>query len=267
MINFDTIKIGEKHNASEIAEVTNNNQVKGIQTIEKEGILVGVAILCTIQGDFYKNEWIVEDKILKYYMEGRTDKKTNITIFNENIKSNQAIINSVGKYPLFVFVRNSKKELFTFKGKFTFDSKAEESDDAKYFVLIKENEKLKISDVIIDYEDNESYPEGKEKEKLHKYKERNRRLIQKAKSKFKELHEGELFCEVCGFNFKKRYGKIGEDYIECHHIIPLSELKEGDLTKISDLVMLCSNCHRMIHKRRPWLNKENLTLLLKKEVL
>ncbi|MGU8539069.1 hypothetical protein ACV3P9_02215 [Clostridium perfringens] len=30
--------------------------------------------------------------------------------------------------------------------------------------------------------------------------------------------------------------------------------------------MLCSNCHRMIHRRRPWLSKEELELLIDKNI-
>lgn len=40
---------------------------------------------------------------------------------------------------------------------------------------------------------------------------------------------------------------MGDGYIESHHIKPLSELKEGEVTRIDDLMMVCSNCHRMIH--------------------
>lgn len=56
-------------------------------------------------------------------------------------------------------------------------------------------------------------------------------------------------CQVCGFSFADRYGDIGEGYIEVHHIKPLSEgLQEPDPR--TDLVCLCANCHRMIHKER-----------------
>ena len=29
-------------------------------------------------------------------------------------------------------------------------------------------------------------------------------------------------------------------------------------TKIEDIVMLCSNCHSMIHRKKPWTTKDNL---------
>ena len=56
-----------------------------------------------------------------------------------------------------------------------------------------------------------------------------------------------LKCEVCGFDFEKVYGKLGTGYIEVHHTKPVSEGER--LTDLNnDLVMLCANCHRMIHR-------------------
>ena len=58
-------------------------------------------------------------------------------------------------------------------------------------------------------------------------------------------------CMVCGFDFEKKYGELGKDYIEVHHIKPLF-LSEGEqqVNPETDLVCLCSNCHRMIHRKR-----------------
>lgn len=58
-----------------------------------------------------------------------------------------------------------------------------------------------------------------------------------------------LKCEVCGFDFEEVYGQLGAGYIEVHHKKPVSEGERiTDLN--NDLVMLCSNCHRMIHRGR-----------------
>lgn len=59
-----------------------------------------------------------------------------------------------------------------------------------------------------------------------------------------------LTCMVCGFNFEAVYGDIGRDYIEVHHVKPLYSLdEEVKIDPQNDLVCLCSNCHRMIHRR------------------
>jgi predicted HNH restriction endonuclease len=65
------------------------------------------------------------------------------------------------------------------------------------------------------------------------------------------------------YRFFARYGDIGKDFIECHHVIPVSELKPGMKTKLSDVVLVCSNCHRMLHRKRPWIRVDDLKALLK----
>ncbi|NRA52977.1 MAG: HNH endonuclease [Gammaproteobacteria bacterium] len=67
-----------------------------------------------------------------------------------------------------------------------------------------------------------------------------------------------LACEVCDFNFTKTYGIRGKDYIECHHKNPLSDTKVGEKTKTEDLALLCANCHRVIHRYKPWISVEKL---------
>ncbi|WP_254904634.1 HNH endonuclease [Clostridium tyrobutyricum] len=58
-------------------------------------------------------------------------------------------------------------------------------------------------------------------------------------------------CVICGFDFEKAYGERGKGYIEIHHIRPLSYTgKEIYVNPKTDLVPVCANCHRMIHRRR-----------------
>ncbi|UGT63779.1 HNH endonuclease [Nocardia asteroides] len=70
-----------------------------------------------------------------------------------------------------------------------------------------------------------------------------------------------LACEVCEFNFAESYGEHGSGYIECHHIVPLHASGETK-TKPSDLILLCANCHRMIHRRAVWLRPDELRAIL-----
>jgi len=78
----------------------------------------------------------------------------------------------------------------------------------------------------------------------HKRVERNRKLAHRAK-----LAHG-FTCKACGFDFASKYGSIGREFIEAHHLTPLSELKGQKLTldPKTDFTVLCSNCHRMIHR-------------------
>lgn len=56
-------------------------------------------------------------------------------------------------------------------------------------------------------------------------------------------------CQVCGFDFEKFYGDLGKGYIEVHHVNPLAEQNGAhEVNPETDLVCLCANCHRMIHK-------------------
>ncbi len=59
-------------------------------------------------------------------------------------------------------------------------------------------------------------------------------------------------CQGCGFDFEKVYGEIGKDYIEVHHIKPLYEGGGGSvpINAETDLICVCANCHRMIHRRK-----------------
>lgn len=111
-------------------------------------------------------------------------------------------------------------------------------------------------------EDDLSFVEGKRKLRTHLIRERNPKIIKLAKERFKEKH-GRLFCEVCDFDFYEKYGELGEDFIEGHHTIPVSELEDGQSTRVEDIALVCSNCHKMLHRRRPWLNKMELKELIK----
>ena len=71
-------------------------------------------------------------------------------------------------------------------------------------------------------------------------------------------------CKVCGFNFKERYGQRGENFIEVHHLKPLCEVSsEHEVDPETDMTVLCSNCHRMIHRIKDRiLNPEELKKLI-----
>ena len=105
--------------------------------------------------------------------------------------------------------------------------------------------------------------EGRILTRLHRERERNRQIVERKKRAV--LRErGRLECEACGFDFAEAYGSRGEGFIECHHVRPVSELRRHTRTRLSDLALLCANCHRMIHWRRPWLSVGQLRELLRK---
>lgn len=92
----------------------------------------------------------------------------------------------------------------------------------------------------------------------HLRRERNRALVDAKKTGTLNA-TGRLCCEVCGFDFSATYGAIGEGFCEVHHLVPLSAFSESVTTTLDDLAVLCSNCHRVIHRSKPMLSVAELT--------
>ena len=92
---------------------------------------------------------------------------------------------------------------------------------------------------------NPKYPDGKERRIYTTVYERN------PKNRAAAIKEnGGYKCAVCGMDFVKKYGKVGESFIEVHHKKPLASLRERvKIDPKEDLVCLCSNCHSMIHRK------------------
>jgi hypothetical protein len=106
------------------------------------------------------------------------------------------------------------------------------------------------------------YEEGRRKLIVHVVRERSAR----ARALAKEAHRartGGMRCIVCTFDYEAVYGEIGREFAEVHHVAPLSVRgEEGGPTRIADLVVVCANCHRMLHRRKPWLTIDSLGALL-----
>jgi hypothetical protein len=110
------------------------------------------------------------------------------------------------------------------------------------------------------------FPEGRVFERWHRAHERNSKVVLLAKQN-RLNRDGRLDCDCCGFNFSQTYGAVGEGFIEAHHTFPVSEMEDEHITKVDDLALVCANCHRMLHRRRPWLNPADLRTLLIREAL
>jgi hypothetical protein len=72
-------------------------------------------------------------------------------------------------------------------------------------------------------------------------------------------------CEVCDFEFEKKYGKIGKNFIHVHHLKELNKIKkEYEVNPIKDLRPVCPNCHAMLHKRKPSYSIKELKSIIDK---
>jgi|TARA_Y100000031_G_C8188941_1_gene370401 5-methylcytosine-specific restriction protein A len=61
-----------------------------------------------------------------------------------------------------------------------------------------------------------------------------------------------LSCMACGFNFEKSYGEHGKGFIHVHHNQPLHETGETIIDPKKDLIVLCPNCHAMVHRNKKY---------------
>lgn len=76
------------------------------------------------------------------------------------------------------------------------------------------------------------------------------------------LHYGAR-CQVCGLNFKERYGEIADGFIHVHHLVSLAAIgEEYVLNPVRDLRPVCPNCHAVLHRTDPPLSIEELQAML-----
>jgi len=95
---------------------------------------------------------------------------------------------------------------------------------------------------------NASATEGQSHLRAHRRRERSRFLVKKKLEEFRRLH-GSLHCEVCAV------AEVGGPYppafaariFEVHHTSPLSRASTPCQTTLTDLAVLCANCHSAVH--------------------
>jgi predicted HNH restriction endonuclease len=123
-------------------------------------------------------------------------------------------------------------------------------------LLKSENETLYEVGVVIG-ENQELLSEGKVKSVVVNSYERNPKA-----RKICIKHFG-VKCQVCSFDFEKKYGEIGKDFIHVHHKIDISIVgKEYEINPIQDLIPVCPNCHSMLHKKKPAYSIEELKQIM-----
>jgi 5-methylcytosine-specific restriction enzyme A len=105
-------------------------------------------------------------------------------------------------------------------------------------------------------EDELEADEGRLLTRLHRVRERNPALVRR-KKEVAYRAGGALPCEVCGFDFARTYGDLGDRFIEAHHVLPLAAAGIAT-TRLTDLALVCSNCHRMLHRAKPWITPDEL---------
>ncbi|HEY9013376.1 MAG TPA: HNH endonuclease, partial [Devosia sp.] len=124
-------------------------------------------------------------------------------------------------------------------------------DDVEDFKIIEPAKGMAGDD------DEDGFPEGKESYKQHRSRERNRKAVKLAKlRRFEDT--GKLECEACSFDFVKTYGDRAAGFIEAHHTTPFASTKGITRVRVKDFALVCSNCHRMLHRLRPMMTAQDL---------
>lgn len=106
---------------------------------------------------------------------------------------------------------------------------------------------------------DDEYSEGSRAYRETSFFKRNKKLSLDAKKTYG------YSCQACGFNFEEKYGELGREFIECHHKNPLSEKVHDIPTTIEEVCVVCSNCHKMLHRTKPAINLSELKILLSKK--
>lgn len=129
--------------------------------------------------------------------------------------------------------------------------------------MLNADEPIALPDIddTVDYE----IAEGRLLTRIHRYRERDGGIVARKKRQAMSVH-GRLSCDGCSFDFADSYGACGKGFIECHHTKPVSQMRNGETTRLTDLALVCSNCHRMIHRRVPWLTIDNLRNILRQNI-
>jgi hypothetical protein len=89
--------------------------------------------------------------------------------------------------------------------------------------------------------------EGAPRLRRHLVRERDRSIVIAKLQEFSE-RTGGLVCEVCRFDFRRAYGSLGKGFCEVHHLLPIGARDQDEVTRLEDLAVVCSNCHRMLHR-------------------
>jgi Predicted restriction endonuclease len=72
-------------------------------------------------------------------------------------------------------------------------------------------------------------------------------------------------CSICGFRFSELYDAIeAKKYIEFHHLVKVTLAYPNMPLYPADFTPVCSNCHKILHRIRPWITKKNIRSILRR---
>lgn len=252
---LDDFVVGQEYTGSHLVIYAGlyDNRSGGILRIGSGKNLQAVFVKATFDGGKYKNTWISEPDILKYYLKSRGG------VFSELFVENAAIIENPS-VPVFVFYRPTADKKFTFGGSFKNRKVHEEADGSKWFELAADS---RAGDFLVTDQDayrrSLNYKVSKSivsdrAERLGRLKVAPKKPVQiltlsKAYVRNTDVIAEALYraggiCEGCNQSAPFARKTDGSPYLEVHHRIHLAE--GGDDT-VENAIALCPNCHRQEH--------------------
>jgi predicted HNH restriction endonuclease len=200
------------------------------------------------------------DKAIK---ESNPDRKDGVLLINHHIKKPEFYATDWNTFCLTVDRRKFTKsgEPINYVHKENVEQSHLEVQENNYSFDVEKQNLFpdEVEQFVNDLGVNKSFREGTTSQILVNAYERN----PQARKKCIE-HYG-TSCFVCGFNFGKVFGQLGEGFIHVHHLKPISEIgQEYEINPIEDMRPVCPNCHAMIHRQTPLLSIEEVQSLLQK---
>ena len=128
--------------------------------------------------------------------------------------------------------------------------RADHTNESQYWALICEGVRRQYPEGPLGSDVDLEAVEGEPRLVTHLRRERAPDLVAKKKAAVLKI-AGRLACEACGFDFAEQYPSLGISFCEVHHTRALGKGIGTRITKLSDLAVLCANCHRMIHRTVP----------------
>ena len=130
--------------------------------------------------------------------------------------------------------------------------------DRAGFMIVPKIAEIPTRETLFDPEDCK-WVEGQPSLAIHLRRERASGIARAKKEQFTRLYE-RLHCEECGFKPDEVYGAdVGDACIEVHQKALLHERSTESETTLDDLMCVCANCHRIIHRRlRRQLHEPNI---------
>jgi 5-methylcytosine-specific restriction protein A len=265
----DSIERGGKYNkhsiGHEVCNFTNNQgfvygyvqpvgesiRLEKLGASKKDGNIEGVTVVWTAGPEsggtvvlgWYEDATVYRDLQL-IEKPNALQRKNGVTSFRVKAQANKATLLPVEQREL--IIPRAEKGGIGQSNVWFADKEESQEIVGKVLELIKTGGASSLPDV----DQSKSIMEGNPRLVAHLRRERNAAIVKQKKSMVLNA-TGKLCCEICGFDFKEIYGDVGEGFCEVHHIHPLHKSDGKVKTELKDLAIICSNCHRIIHRADP----------------